>query len=470
MNFLSRRSQNHGKPSTDQRDKGKAPARDEHGLQKQMQVSQYFSNDYPEGPSQEQAPVAAINNTQEQIDQLPRTPNDPGKPQPSFITPYTWSESNYGQDHQASEVCTKGIFCANLTHQHLSEEGRANKRYWDLWELKLMLEISQDRQKQDEESRKRNLESKEEENRQLPGETEEIHTPKKRKLLLEQHAGPSFADLIQAHNGNFAHTQRGWSSSSSSKTERGKGNPPSPPAHPPPFPSTLKHLSETNSDLLNRGRHVSGSPSHGHPCPPARSPRRGNVSTVDQNDPLQWTSILSPIQWINTGYLGLGAQHDIGQEHNEMNLEMEMVKYLLHPHPGEAVIYKDNDVVMKDFDKVYDSIVRSDITGPTDSPNQLSNNQGGLLPLQDHQSPFPFAPRMKLQNPFMASWFAGQNAKSGVSSFNYNHWPMQGEEAPNGPFLNAQSGLPFFTAPSFGMGSTQFGNSAGFSFPQNKLY
>lgn len=433
----------------------------------QMQIPQYFSNDYPEGPSQEQAPVVGIANTQEQIEQLPQTPNDAGQPQSSSATPYTWSKSSYGQDHQAPENCTKGILCADLTHQHLSEKGRENKRYWDLWELKLILKIRQDRQKQDEESRKRSLESAEDGYRQLPGETEEIHTPMERKLFLERHAGPPFADLIHGHNGGFAQTQRSWSSSSSSKTERDEGNPPSLPAHPQSFPSTPEHLSETNPNLLNRGRHVSGDPSYRHPYPPARSPRRSNVSTVDQNGPSQWISIPPPFQWVNTGYLGLGAQHDNG---NGMDLEMEIVNYFLHPHLEEKMVYgKDNNGVIKDFDKVYESIIHSDITGPTDSPNQLSNNQNGFLPAEDHQSPFPFAPRMELQYPFIAPGLAGQDAGSGANAFHYNHWPMQCEQVTNGPFFNAQSGHSFFTARPFGVGSTQLGDS-GFSFPQNKLY
>lgn len=58
-------------------------------------------------------------------------------------TPFTWLQeaAESPAPQRQSETCAKGALCADLGHQHISDEEKASKRYWDLGELKLILRL-----------------------------------------------------------------------------------------------------------------------------------------------------------------------------------------------------------------------------------------------------------------------------------------------------------------------------------------
>ncbi|OJJ79915.1 uncharacterized protein ASPGLDRAFT_924433 [Aspergillus glaucus CBS 516.65] len=149
MNFLSRRSRLNPSelPAEEQQDKTNEATRREHDSQ--MQIPQYFFNDY-----YDEAPATAYADADQPEPPAMASEAHGGRAmEPTALSPklshsatlYTWSESDCREHERraSSENCTKGILCVDLNHQHISDEEKANKRYWDLDELKLILKIRQ---------------------------------------------------------------------------------------------------------------------------------------------------------------------------------------------------------------------------------------------------------------------------------------------------------------------------------------
>lgn len=245
VDFLSGSQQNRQEPAKSC-DKGKNKATDQTKHASQMQISQYFSNDYPEDdlaaqatysvkqdePGRRSSCVPRITVPTSQQDAPPANVDDYAckndKQSSCSATLFTWLERVPEEypPQDAPKPCTKGALCADLSHQHISNEEKENKRYWDLWELKLILQIRQEtREKMGRKKRRAFYEDILKRKRQASEAEEELTSPPKKPrtrpdaftqpvqsrsprslstlqsqafvLRLEEELGRSLGDLLQ---------------------------------------------------------------------------------------------------------------------------------------------------------------------------------------------------------------------------------------------------------------------------------
>lgn len=216
VNFLSGSQQNRQEPA-ESRDKGKGKVTDQTGQDLQMQISQYFSNNHPEDNHAVQATYSVKQDeTGQRPSCMPSTAEPTAEQEAPLAkvedgtsrnnkqgsrsaTPFTWSESALEKHAptDAPKPCTKGALCADLSHQHISDEEKANKRYWDLWELKLLLQIRQEgREKTETRRRLASYENYLKRKRQADEIEEWLASPQK-KIRTESDA---FIELVQRYS------------------------------------------------------------------------------------------------------------------------------------------------------------------------------------------------------------------------------------------------------------------------------
>ena len=163
VDFLSGSQQNRQGPA-ESCDKGKNKATDQTKHGSQIQISQYFSNDYPEDDLAAQATYSVKQDEPgHRSSCVPQTtvPTSQQDAPPANVDDYACKNDRQSScsatlvawlervpeeylSQNAPKPCTKGALCADLSHQHISNEEKENKRYWDLWELKLILQIRQE--------------------------------------------------------------------------------------------------------------------------------------------------------------------------------------------------------------------------------------------------------------------------------------------------------------------------------------
>lgn len=438
MNFLSRRSRsNPNGLLVEQQGETNGAARREHDSQ--AQIPQYFSNDYPDEP-----PV--IDET------VYPSAQDPDQPEPAAMateahgsctmrpadlspklsrsaTPYTWYESDRREHERraSSKNCTKGILCVDLNHQHISDEEKANRRYWDLDELKLILVIRQ-------QVRNRSRADKEPEacdhlkRRHQPDEVDdEPRSPKKAKL-----------------SNAIASIQKPLSSPASSSTER-------------------------------------DTPSHGHPKPGTYTPERQTSRDIDHHE-LE----LTPKQVCFSNYCSMSqncnraiAPHQnphpkrnvdsAGSDEIDLDAEFNSIVSICS---RETAYGKDEDVIMKDFDAVYDSIVLDDKDPAHGDLSRIPSNQSYFVPIQDGSTPLPDSidDGWNLSLPSGITNHSSSNNFLAACTHCQPHNINEGVQASNNSKYDTWNGFSQPIMFAVGMGAAAFGTSTGFCWRQNKLY
>lgn len=122
-------------PAEEQQDKTNEATQSEHGSQ--MQIPRYFKDYYDEAPATVYAHADQSKPTVMVTEAHGSRAMEPialSSKLSHNTTPYTWSESAC-RDYErrpSSENCTKSTSCVDLNHQHINDEEKANKRYWDL--------------------------------------------------------------------------------------------------------------------------------------------------------------------------------------------------------------------------------------------------------------------------------------------------------------------------------------------------
>lgn len=425
MNFLSKRSRQGPEDLPE----------DRHQMDElQMEIPQYFSNDYAEEPPHmDESVFFPRHDMQAQTDPLAisfstghgeftvehTTYDDllPARVQRNFkhrrdrkksssATSHTWPESECEtkEPRVSSEDCQKGLFCADINHQHISNTEKAKKRYWDLDELKLILSIRQRRRYEDEQ-RKASL------------------YPLKRKR-------PSF----EAEEVLIRHSKR---------TQR-----------------NAKRVASSRRSFCSSPSSSAGSP-HGKSGPlevalkenEIETEKYGpedNPKTLEYSDGSQKTQGGSPLSdWDITEELPI---HDL-------NLETEWADVLVGSFPKETTHDNDNDVVMNDFDAAYSAIMRSADEDPTiEILHGIASNEGDFSTTKDRQSLV------------VSSHTSLDASKTKNTSF---HQQISSEPPPQGASVDGNgSGLWHghlqSMALAFGMESTALGTE--FSWRQNRLY
>lgn len=401
----------------------------------QMEIPQYFSNDYPEEPPlMDESVSLSRHDMQAQTDPLAisfstghgefavehTTYDDslPARVQRNFkhrrdrrtsssaTSYYTWPESEYEakESRVSSEDCKKGLLCADINHQHISDAEKAKKRYWDLDELKLILSIRQRRRYEDEQRKA-------------------VANPLKRKR-------PSFeaeevlirhSKRAQRNAKRVASSRRSFCSSPSSKAG-------SPDGQPGPLEVALRE-NEIESEKPG----------------PEESPK-----TLEYSDCSQETKDGSPLSdWDITEELPI---HDL-------NLETEWADVLVGNIPKETTHDKDNDVLMDDFDAAYSAIMHSADKDPTiEILHGLASNEGDFPTTKDRQSLV------------LSSHTSLDSNKTENTPF---HHQMPSQSPPQGGSVDEDGfglwhGHPQSMTPDLGMKSTAFW--CGFSWRQNRLY
>ncbi|ODM14679.1 hypothetical protein SI65_09868 [Aspergillus cristatus] len=438
MNFLSRRSRLNPNELLveEQQDETNGAARRQHDSQ--TQIPQYFSNDYPDEP-----PV---------IDETAYpSAQDPDQPEPAAVateahgsramrpadlspklsrsaTPYTCSESDCREHERraSSKNCTKGILCVDLNHQHISDEEKANRRYWDLDELKLILMILQQVRNGSRANKEPEACDHSKRRRQPDEVDDEPRSPKKSKL-----------------SNAIASIRKPLSSPASSSTER-------------------------------------DTPLHGHPKPGTYTPERQTSRDIDHHE-LE----LTPKQVCFSDYCSMSqncnraiAPHQNprpnrnidGAGPDEIDLDAEF-NSIVRIFSRETAYGKDEDVIMKNFDAVYDSIVLEDKDPAHGDLSRVPSNQSYFVSIPDCSTPLPES----IDEGWNLSLPSGITNHSSSNNFLAAHTHYQphnineGVQTSNNPIYDAWNG---FSQPimSVGMGAAALGTPTGFCWRQNKLY
>lgn len=438
MNFLSRRSRsNPNGLLVEQQGETNGAARREHDSQ--AQIPQYFSNDYPDehdvidetvypsaqDPDQPEPAAMAT----EAHGSCTMRPADLSPKLSRSATPYTWYESDRREHERraSSKNCTKGILCVDLNHQHISDEEKANRRYWDLDELKLILVIRQ-------QVRNRSRANKEPEacdhlkRRHQPDEVDdEPRSPKKAKL-----------------SNAIASIQKPLSSPASSSTER-------------------------------------DTPSHRHPKPGTYTPERQTSRDIDHHE-LE----LTPKQVCFSNYCSMSqncnraiAPHQnphpkrnvdsAGSDEIDLDAEFNSIVSICS---RETAYGKNEDVIMKDFDAVYDSIVLDDKDPAHGDLSRIPSNQSYFVPIQDGSTPLPDSidDGWNLSLPSGITNHSSSNNFLAACTHCQPHNINEGVQASNNSKYDTWNGFSQPIMFAVGMGAAAFGTSTGFCWRQNKLY
>lgn len=441
MNFLSRRARldREELPREDQQDRINKTSRRENDLQ--TQILQYFSNDYPEeAPIVEEtaypierrdtscqpesyAMATSNANVNRAMESAVLSPETKCKSPSKSVTPYTWSESECRHDERLTspEICTKGILCADMDHQHISNEEKADKRYWDLDELKLLLKIREQRRNESRANKE-------------PGTCD--HS--KRERQPDEAEDVSGSPSKNAKN-DITSVREGFSSPPSSRTERSYS-----PSHGHPEPGTYTPGRQANSNLERHELKVtpnrlwfSGSRPTSQSCSP--------VIALHENPSSKWNDDAGPS--------------------NEIDLDAEFDNVIARICSRETAYDKDDDVIMKDFDAVYNSIVNSG-DGDLTYANffRVSSNQDYVF----SRAGCPTHPLLgdidEVCNSSLLSRATGHNPLPKSTFQN------EGVQVTNNALYDAWNKFSQPIASAVGMGAAPFGVSTGFCWRQNKLY
>jgi len=432
---MSKRPQlNPNEMPKEQQNKTNKAARREHDSQ--MQIPQYFSNDYPvealameetmypfeqnaHQPDLSTVPIAHSGRAMEPTDISPKLSRS--------ATAYTWSESDCrGHEHWASENCTKGILCVDLNHHHSSNKEKANKRYWDLDELKLKLKT---RQQVRNGSRAKEPETCDQsKRRRQPDEAgDEPRSPKKSKL-----------------SNAIASIRKRLSSPASSSTER-------------------------------------DTPPYGHPGLGTYTPERQTSRDTDN-----YELVLTPKQVCFADYRTMSQNCNptitphqdphpskiidgTGADQIDLDAETNSIVYICS---RKTVYDKDEDVVIEEFGAVYDSIVLDDKSLAHGRLSRIPSNQSYFFPIPDCSTP--------LANNIDEGWnlslpsgVANHSSSNGFLAADMHYEPHkinEGLRTSNDSIYDAWNGFSQPMMPAVGMEAAASGASTGFYWRQNKLY
>lgn len=429
MNFLSRRSRLNPSelPAEEQQDKTNEATRREHDSQ--MQIPQYFNDYYDEAPA-----TAYADADQPEPPAMASEVHGGRAMEPTALSPklshsatlYTWSESDCREHERraSSENCTKGILCVDLNHQHISDEEKANKRYWDLDELKLILKI---RQQIRNESRA-NKEPKTCDHlkrRRQPDEADDApRSPKKSKLFNA-----------------IASIRKSLSSLASSNMERDS------PLHGQqelgtyaPELRTSRDLDHHELELILKQACFSDYRPMSQTYNPAIAPHQNPQSNWDID----------------------------GASPNEIDLDAEF-NSIVRICSRETAYNKDEDVIMKDLDAVYDSILLDDKDAA----------HGSLSRVPSNQSYFFFTPDCSTSL-HDEGWNSSLPSGTTNHSSGNDSWAArqphnitsqdEGVQATSNSICDAWNEFSQPIMSAVGMGAAAFGASTGFCWRQNKLY
>lgn len=430
MNFLSRRSRLNPNelPAEEQQNKPNEATRREHDSQ--MQIPQYFSHDYHDeglatvyaGADQPDPPATAT----EAHGSRAMEPTALSPKLSHSAIPYTWSESDCREHERraSSENCTKGILCVDLNHQHISDEEKANKRYWDLDELKLILKIRQQIRNESRANKEPKTCDHLKRSRQ-PDEADDVpRSPKKSK--------PSNA---------IASIRKRLSSPASSSTERDS------PPHGQQEIGTCVPERQTRRDLAH----------HELEC---------TLKQVCFSDYRPMSQNYNPVIALHQNPQ---PNRDIdGAGPNEIDLDAEF-NSIVRICSRETAYDKDEDVIMKDLDAVYDSIVSDDKDPAHGSLSRVPSNQTYFFSIPDCSTSLH-------DEGWNSSLPPGITNHSSGNDFSAAHQPHsitfqdEGVQATSNSIYDAWNGFSQPIMSAVGMGAAAFGASTGFCWRQNKLY
>lgn len=352
VNFLSGSQQNRQEPA-ESHDKGKGKATDQTGHDLQLQISQYFSNDYPEDDHAMQGsscmpstaePTAKQDATPAKVEDGTSKSNKQGS---RSATPFTWPESALEENAptDAPKPCQKGALCADLSHQHISDEEKANKRYWDLWELKLILQIRQEgREKAETRRRLAFYDNYLKRKRQADGIEEWLASPPKKIRT----GSDAFIELVQRYSSSSTGTLQpnAYGSTAEEELERSLGSLSleSTPEKRPKSTSNQKPWFALGGQLRPNSKKDPG------------------VSLGSQ--PLELTSDDGPIA-VGHGHPFQNDGEDAGYPGRNADLRQGL-DMLTRATSMETLYDDDNDVIMKGVGTVFDGGHKASVTDPND--------------------------------------------------------------------------------------------------------